>query len=200
MKKTKLNLLTNREDYQKLERYFTLLRTFSIILPIIFFILLAIYFAIVLTQVKTIETLNSNKKIIVEALASKEKEQASLIIINKKYQVLKEYIQDDAQSLPYYNLLTTAINTSSESGSLKSFIIEKNRNTSFTVSFNDFSELLNFFKFVESKKFLKNFEKVSLKSFSASGGLANQVNSLKKEVYDLSFSATFIPIKSEILP
>jgi hypothetical protein len=91
--------------------------------------------------------------------------------------------------LPYYDLLNSALGTSTESAVLKSFKINKNREVDFSVAFNNFTELTNFFGFVESEPFLKNFATLSLKNF-----FALNENDQNKENYELSFTGQFITI------
>jgi hypothetical protein len=71
---------------------------------------------------------------------------------------------------------------------LKVFSISKNRDVAFTVAFGDINSLLSFFRFIESDEFLKNFESVSLKSFSALG------EGKTKENYELAFTGRFIEL------
>lgn len=192
MKKTRINLLSTRNDYQKYERYFLWIRTTAVVLSIVFFVILFIYLTFIATQIRTITELNNSKKYYLELIDAKKDEQANILLINQKYNSLQNFLKDDAQSLPYYNLLSDALKTSSEAGTLKSFTIAKNRKTSFSVGFQNFNEMMSFFHFVESPTFLKNFEKVTMKNFSAILNTENQ-----KEKYELAFDAVFIPISNK---
>ena len=69
---------------------------------------------------------------------------------------------------------------------IKSFSIDKSRDASFTIGFANFSELNSFFKFIESDVFLKNFEAVTLKSFSVVGAQEEAT-----ENYEISFAGRF---------
>ena len=119
-------------------------------------------------------------------------DEAKINYIQKKYTDLNTFLKDDAFSTPYYQLLSDAIKDSSESASLKSFEVNKNRITSFTISFTAFDKLMNFLKFAESQTFIKNFESISLKSFVIVG------DKEKKESYELSFSGQFAPFKLDL--
>lgn len=192
MKKTKINLLSSRNDYLKYERIFSYIRISSIVLGLIFFVILIIYLGLIAINLRKIDQLTVIKKQLLVQLQSKDLEQANIILINQKFKALKDFLKEDAKSLPYYNLLSTALLSSSESGTLKSFSIAKNRETNFNVGFQNFSELMSFFRFVESQKFLKNFEKVSLKNFTAIQNTKDQ-----KEKYELTFSGIFIAIPTD---
>lgn len=189
MKKTKLNLLTNRADYQKIEKIFSFIRWLFYLQLCILALLFLFYFTSFLRQGNTIQRLVSQKKSLLESLQNKQGDEAKLLYVQDKYQVIQNFLKDDARSLPYYNLLNSALSRSTESATLKSFLISKNRDVTFTVAFVNFNDLLSFFRFIESDAFLKNFEQVSLKSFSSLGG------SKTKESYELAFSGRFIEIK-----
>ena len=188
MKKTKLNLLTSRENYQGIEKIFAFIRIFFFIQLSILVVLFAFLFISAINQNSKIGNLLSKKESFLESLKNKEGNEAQLFYIQNKYQSLKDFLKEDARSLPYYNLLNSALSKSSESATLKSFLISKNRDVTFTVSFAHFDELLSFFRFIESDKFLSNFEKVSLKSFSALG------DSKERQNYELAFTGRFIEL------
>jgi hypothetical protein len=188
MKKTKLNLLTSRENYQGIEKIFAFIRIFFFIQLSILVVLFAFLFISAINQNSKIGNLLSQKESFLESLKNKEGNEAQLFYIQNKYQSLKDFLKEDARSLPYYNLLNSALSKSSESATLKSFLISKNRDVTFTVSFAHFDELLSFFRFIESDKFLSNFEKVSLKSFSALG------DSKERQNYELAFTGRFIEL------
>lgn len=194
MKKTKINLLVNREQYRKLEIFFYRLRVFVVFVVIILSLALLTILTFFVKQKKTISALLEQKKFLLESLKSKENEESKIIFLEKKYSALKEFMKDDAHFLPYYNLLNTALSESTQSSQLKLFKISKNRDVDFIVSFSNFSELMNFFKFVESENFLKNFENITLKSFTINN---DQKLAEKGENYELNFTGRFVPINED---
>lgn len=189
MRKTKLNLLTNREDYQKIEQLFSFIRIFFYIQLGILLLLFVFFFFSLVRQTQSINELQNQKRSLLESLKSKEDTEAKLLYVQEKYQAVQDFLKDDSRSLPYYNLLNDALSQSTGSATLKSFLISKNREVTFTVSFIDLNNLLSFFRFIESESFLKNFEHVSLKNFSALG------ESKTKENYELAFIGKFIELK-----
>lgn len=194
MKKTRINLLSYQNDYINYEKYFRWIRSSAVVFSIVFFIILFISLTFIATQFRSISNLNNSKTELLNILTQREEERANIMLINKKYQAMQTYLKDDAKSLPYYQLLSTAIKTSTESGNLQSFTINKDRESSFSVAFQNFSELMSFFRFVESEVFLRNFEKVSLKSFNA---IQNDKSLKNKDKYELSFQGIFIPIDQQ---
>ncbi len=170
MKQTKINLLTYKSDYRKIEKYFSFMRYFILFFSIIFLVVVFCFYFLVGSKNQKINNLLDRKKRLLESIQDKKDNEAKIIFIQKKYQVLKDFLTGDAYFLPYYNLLNSALKPASEAASLETIQIDKQRQVDFTVSFKQFKELTNFLKFVESQEFLKQFENLSLKSFSAQSG------------------------------
>jgi len=190
MKKTRINLIVNREDYQKYENYFRYLRLSFFGLIIIFFIIFFAFVIITKEKADQEKNLELKKKSLLEFLHQKTSDTAKINYIEKKYHDLNLFLKDDAYSSPYYALLNSAIQESSQSAGLKSFTIDKNREVDFTIEFSDFNQLRSFFRFIESKTFLDKFETISLKSLTLFGA-----TDVQKENYELSFSGKFTPLK-----
>jgi len=192
MKKNRINLLVNREDYQKYENYFEQLKLLAAVLTAILFIFFISFYLFLKNKFNLYEKMNLQKKTYLQLLTERRSDEAKINYIQKKYLDLKTFLKDDAASAPYYQLLSDAIKDSSESASLKSFEVNKDRMSSFTISFSNFDTLMDFLKFAESKTFIKNFENISLKNFVVIGSKE------KKESYELSFGGKFIPIKLDL--
>ena len=192
MRKSKINLAVSREDYQKYEVYFYWIKFGSLGLGLIFFIVFLAFFISLKTKGDENSRLLEEKRVLLEAMSESQGDEARIFYLQKKYSDLKTFLKDDATSLPYYSLLANALNESSESSSIiKSFAIDKTREVSFTIAFESFPELLDFFKFIESETFLDNFEQIALKSFSVIGGEDQAEN------YEISFAGKFVDIIKE---
>lgn len=192
MKKTRINLLVNREDYQKYENFFERLKLSAAVLTLILFVVFISFYLTIRKKFNTFEQMNLQKKTYLQLLTERRPDEAKINYIQKKYLDLKTFLKDDASSTPYYQLLSDAIKNSSQTASLKSFEVNKDREASFTVIFSNFEKLMDFLKFAESKEFINNFENISLKNFVVIG------NDQKTESYELSFSGKFVPIKLEL--
>lgn len=188
MKKNRINLLISREDYQKYENFFEKLKLSAAVLTVILFILFISVYLVLKNKFSLYEKMNLQKKTYLELLTERRGDEAKINYIQKKYSDLKTFLKDDAASLPYYQLLSSAIKNSSQSSSLKSFEVNKDRETSFTISFSALDKLMSFLKFVESQTFIKNFENISLKNF---------VILEKKDSYELSFKGKFINLNEK---
>ncbi|MBI1863341.1 hypothetical protein HYS00_04465, partial [Candidatus Microgenomates bacterium] len=99
----------------------------------------------------------------------------------------RDFMKDDAQFVPYYNLLLEALKTSSQSGTLSEFNINKKHEVAFTIHFNTFDDMTQSFAFIESERFLNNFKQLSMANFF---GLNTD-----QSKYELTFTGTFMDIK-----
>lgn len=192
MKKSNINLLVNREDYQKYENYFERLKLVATISTIILTVLFLYFYILIKNNLNDYEKMNIEKTGYLQLLTDRKDDEAKIIYIEKKYIDLKKILKDDASSVAYYEILSHAISNSSESAQLKSLDVDKTRNTSFTIAFSVFEKMMSFLKFAESEVFLSNFEKISLKNFVIIGEKNNQEN------YELSFTGKFAPVKPTI--
>jgi len=192
MKKNRINLLVNREDYQKYENFFERLKLAAAILTVILTIIFTYFYISIKNKFNSYEKMNLEKKTYLQLLTERRPDEAKINYIQKKYLDLKTFLKDDASSAAYYEILYNAISNSSESAKLKSLEVDKKRNTSFTITFSIFEKMMDFLKFAESEKFLNNFESISLKNLDIVG------NKEKNENYELSFSGKFVPVKPDI--
>lgn len=192
MKKNRINLLVSREDYQKYESFFEQLKLSAAVLTVILFVIFISVYLVLRNKFSSYENMNLRKKTYLRLLSERRGDEAKINYIQKKYLDLKTFLKDDASTTPYYQLLSDAIKDSSQSASLKSFEVDKDRMVSFTIVFSTFNKLMDFLKFAESQTFIKNFENISLKNFVVMG------DKEKKESYELSFSGKFIPFKLDL--
>lgn len=188
MKKNQINLLVNREDYQKYENYFERLKLSVTVLTVILFVIFVFFFIFLKGKMDAYDKLNLQKLSYLQMLTVRRPDEAKINYIQTKYKDLQGFLKDDASSTPYYSLLSNAINDSSQSAVLKSFEVNKDRMTSFTISFSDFGKMMNFLKFAESQEFINNFLTISLKNFIVIGSKDNTSS------YELSFTGQFIAI------
>ena len=189
MKKNRINLLISREDYRKFENYFEWLKLSVTLLTVILFVIFISFYLVLRNKFNIYEKMNLQKKTYLQQLTERKDDEAKINYIQKKYTDFKTFLKEDASSLPYYQLLSDAIKNSSESATLKSFQVNKDRESSFTITFTVFDTLRDFLKTAESQTFIKNFENITLKNFVVIG------DKEKNENYELSFSGKFIPIK-----
>lgn len=192
MKKNRINLLINREDYQKYEAFFKQLKLSAAVLAMILFIIFLSFFLALRNKRNLYDNMNLQKQTYLQLLTERRNDESKINSIQKKYLDLETFLKDDASSAPYYQLLSEAIGVSSQSATLQSFEVNKDRKVSFTIAFSTFDNLMDFLKFAESPIFIKNFENIFLNNFVVAG------NKDKVQSYELSFSGKFVPIKIEL--
>ncbi|MCX7956069.1 MAG: hypothetical protein N2593_03145 [Patescibacteria group bacterium] len=188
MRKKTINLIINREDYQKYENFFILFKKIVFVFFIIFIIVFFYFFIRLINLNKQIKDYNSEKINLLKIINENTEKFVKINYLRSKYYDFKNFIKEDSNSYFYYSLLNDALTKSSESANIKEFNIDKNRNVDFTIAFNDFESLRDFFQFIESDIFLKNFEKIFLKNFLVIGATEN-----RSENYQLSFYGKFFP-------
>lgn len=190
MKKNYINLLINREDYQKYENIFERFKLVATILTVVLMIIFIYFYFSIKNQFNIYEKMNLQKKTYLQLLTNRRGDEAKINHIEKKYADLEKFLKDDASSVTYFEILSDAIKNSSDTAQLKSLEVDKTRNTSFTITFSVFEKMMDFLKFTESGIFLNNFENISLKNLIIIGDNKNEEN------YELSFTGKFVPAKS----
>lgn len=188
MKKTRINLLISKQDYNRIDGYFKLFRTFLVCftLLLLFVIFGLAGYRIYLTTL--MNNLTETKKNIFAQLEYRKADEVKLIQLSSKLGSYQKFIKDDARFIPYYELLISTFSQSSQSATLKEFNIDKSRAVSFKLAFSSFDETLNAFKFIESSNFGANFEQLDMLNFIGTG------DSAQGAIYELSFEGTFKPI------
>lgn len=187
MKKKRINLLQNRYDYYALERIFTWLKRGVMAYSMLFILGALGALGFYMTRVRESERLTRQQTILLLSSDTQKEDEGKLLLLSKKLGYYKEFIKDDAQFVPYYNLLIEALQTSSQSGTLSEFNINKKHEVDFTIRFNSFEEMTHSFAFIESERFLRNFKSLSMANFF---GLNSE-----QTKYELSFKGVFVDIK-----
>lgn len=183
----------NKIDYQKIEKYFIQLRSIVLVFSVFIFIGVSLFYLIIRQKNQRLDSLLEKKKVLLESLQNKKDNEAKLIYAHKKYEAMTEFLKDDALFAPYYDRLSSTLTISTESSQIRSFAIDQQRNIQFKINFTNYQKMTEFFKFIESDKFLKDFESLSLKSFSAlnSSTSSESANIDKPDKYELVFFGKF---------
>ncbi len=194
MKKGKINLLSGKDEYLKIQRSLRIFHSVTVIYTFLFATATLIFIFVLYRQSQSIQDLINQKQTLLLALNNSKDQGAKLVFVAKKVKAYNQFLLDDARFLPYYNLLIGALKNSSESSggtasaSLSSFSIDKNRTSTFTLSFSSVPDMLNSFQYIESPAFLQNFRQLSLSGLNLGANLSDNT---------LSFSGKFIKLNSE---
>ena len=164
--KNRINLFKRKPqlDYisvngPKFKRYLTIS---GIILFILFLVLIANSVRLNTQQ----QDLLKKKETYLKYLLEEKDIEANIRYFKSKESQVETFLKDDAQFLPYYTVLKNSLEQTNNKAVLEVISIDKNRNTRFVVKFSSSEEIIIFLKYIEADEFLKNFETLTLQSFS----------------------------------
>ncbi|MEK7078691.1 MAG: hypothetical protein AAB929_01350 [Patescibacteria group bacterium] len=197
--KKRLNLFNRKKRFDFFSAYANKVKQYGSIFGVILF--LVFIFTIIQTiavrgQVQSLT--KSKQKYLALLINDKDIEANTRYFKGKQTQLLK-YEKDDARFLPYYSVLVSALSSSSQSATLDSIEIDKNRDATFIVKFKDYDGMVQFLRYVESEEFLSNFEALSMASLnlSRSSGSTTKVQSAVNKNYQLQFKGRFKEINDQ---
>ncbi len=164
---------------------------------ILFTVFLAFIFLQYQVRAQKNSLLQEKQKLYNFILANKD-EVAKMNLYTKKNNQLKTFLKDDAEFLPYYNLLKDALSknqTANFNPDLDYMQIDKDKNTEFSVKFAEYEPAYTFLKIMESSEFLNNFSELKLIGFT----LTNKIQTFDdKKGYELQFKGKFKAIDGRI--
>ncbi|MBI4974046.1 hypothetical protein HZC27_05550 [Candidatus Roizmanbacteria bacterium] len=197
--KKRLNLFNRKKRFDFFSAYANKVKQYGSVIGVILF--LVFIFTIIQTiavrgQVQSLT--KSKQKYLALLINDKDIEANTRYFKGKQTQLLK-YEKDDANFLPYYSVLVSALSSSSQSATLDSIEIDKNRDATFIVKFKDYDGMVQFLKYVESEEFLNNFEALSMASLNLSraSGSTTKVQSAVNKNYQLQFKGRFKEINDQ---
>jgi len=184
--KKRINLLTKQIEYRGLEAFFQALRIYILVFFGIFIVAFSLVFFFLYKQSVANRKLQIEKADLLQYLVSQKEAEAKFVYFNSKYSQIKNYLKNDVNFEPYYKLLNDSLKLASPEPELENLKIDKKKAFSFDLNFSNMENLLVFLKFAESKKFINNFEKLTLIGFSI-----DQKTKQKASSYQLLFEGTF---------
>jgi len=185
--KKHINLITRQRKYYQADAVIRYLRIVITVLGAVFIAVNLIFFVILYREQNSVEVLLNEKKNLLDYLIKNKEGEARFIFFNTKEKQVATILKGDVNFYPYYNLLSDSLKRASPEGELQALILDKNREVSFTIGFEDYPSLISFFKFMETNEFLKNFTDLTLQSVDV--GKAKEKNS-----YVLNLKGTFMEI------
>jgi hypothetical protein len=156
------------------------------VVGIILFFIFMVFMFLQLSVKRTTALLQAEKIQILQNLVEDKNNTAKLSYLAAKDESLKKFLKNDAEFLPYYNMLKDVLAFSSESPILDTMTLDKNKSTEFVVRFSDYKPAYEFLRFIESETFLSNFEVLKLNNFSLS-----QESAYTTGGYELRFQGKF---------
>lgn len=161
-------------------------KLYSTVIGVVLFICFITFIWLQIQLQGTYSQLQENKKQLLQAMIDNRDVEAKINYFSAKNDQLKAYLKDDADFLPYYNLLKDILAFSSESPILESMTLDKSKSTEFVVRFVQYQPAYEFLRFIESDQFLSNFTELKLNSFSLT-----QDSSNSEQGYQLRFRGKF---------
>lgn len=148
-----------------------------------------IAFLLLINQVFLLDLLQRDlikkKETYLKYLLDEKETEANMRYFKSKQTQLNTFLKNDANFLPYYEVLLSSIGETNANAVLDTIDIDKNRETRFIVKFTNDGEMLTFLNNIESENFLENFISLSLQNFS----LNKQVS--KSSKYQLELRGVF---------
>lgn len=133
-------------------------------------VVLFIFFLFLIVQVfrlnSTQQDLLKKKETYLKYLLDEKDTEANMRYFKSKQTQVNTFLKEDANFLPYYQVLKKSLENTSDNVILDTIDIDKSRNTRFVVKFKNSDEMLSFLRYIESEDFLKNFLSLSLQSFT----------------------------------
>jgi hypothetical protein len=164
--KTRINLFKRKpqQDYitvnaPKFKRY---LNGFGVLLFLFFIFLISQVVRLTNEQ----QDLLKKKETYLKYLLDEKEIEANMRYFKSKQTQVNTFLKEDANFLPYYEVLKKSLEETNNKSTLETIEIDKNRSTRFVVKFNTTDEMLSFLRYIEAEEFLKNFSSLTLQSFN----------------------------------
>lgn len=199
--KKRLNLFNRKKRFDFFSAYANKVKQYGSIFGVILFLVFVFTIIQTITVRGQVQSLTKKKQLYLALLINDKDIEANTRYFKGKQTQLLKYEKDDARFLPYYSVLVSALSSSSQSATLDSIEIDKNRDATFIVKFKDYDGMVQFLRYVESEEFLSNFEALSMASLnlSRSSGSTTKVQLAVNKNYQLQFKGRFKEINDQPL-
>jgi hypothetical protein len=186
----RINLLKKTDSYVEISTLFSRIKI--IFFTLLFIGLLSVSALSLANGITTTQKVSaeSEQADVLNQLGKTQKSEAEILIFSNKYKQYKELLKEDARFLPYYKLIEEAVNAEVTKAKIENAKIDKSRTFTFNARFDNYVQFANFFSYVETENFLKNFETIKLTSLSIG-------NVKEKQEYELEFNGKFLEINDE---
>jgi|GEM_PF-1102185 len=189
--KKRINLFSRQKRNDFFSVYGQRIRYVGTIAGIAFFLLFLFVMFSLLRVKQSILSVNDKKKLQLTYLLENKDLEANTRYFKGKQTQLTKYLEDDANFVPYYSVLSDALKSSSQSANLDRITIDKNRETTFVIQFTQYESMLSFLKYIETDDFLGSFDELSLANFSLSKRDTAGTVIENKNKYQLQFKGKF---------
>lgn len=164
------NLLLQKKDYLKREKFFYYFRCITIGFGVISIIILIsiIYLTVnVKMESDSLDIKISDKQ---KFINNNIELKTGINYFNQKNNLVSDILKKDVNFLPYYNKLYEFIPLSTDEAIINNINFNNKREVDFTVSFTSFEYFKDFLGALQAKTFLDIFDALTLQSFSIKEG------------------------------
>lgn len=164
--KTRINLFKRKPQQDYISLNGPIFKKYITIAGVLLFFIF-IYLTIQVVRLNSEQQgLLKKKETYLRYLLDEKDIEANTRYFKSKQTQVNTFLKEDAQFLPYYQVLKQSLEETSDETVLEAIDIDKDRNTRFMVKFKNSDEMLSFLRYIEGDNFLKNFISLTLQSFS----------------------------------
>ena len=189
--KNRINLFSKKKNTSIPTVVSDKINLYGTIFGVVVFVIFLAYTGLFLQVQSQKNTLETEKQELSQFILNNKDQIAKMNLYSHKSSQLRDFLKDDAEFLPYYNLLKDNLtaDSTSEAGILDEMQIDKSKNTEFTVRYTNYEPAYSFLKSMEADTFLDNFIELKLVSFSVDAATLSD-----RRGYELKFKGRFKPI------
>jgi len=165
----KINLIKKPKKYQKYEYFFKFIRKITIFLLIIFLIIFIPFYWFLKEKNKQLELIYQEKEELLNFLAKNKETELAFLNLKGKHQLLVNFLNEDVNFLPYYNLLLDSLKHATQPPKINNVTIDNKRVVNFSLTFDDHSSFISFLKYAESDIFVDKFNKLYISNINLAG-------------------------------
>ncbi|MFA9288591.1 MAG: hypothetical protein ACEQSA_01795 [Weeksellaceae bacterium] len=164
--KKHVNLILQRQASSGPTEWMKRIRSAAVVLCVFFAIVIIIEILAVVFMQRKVANLENTKKVSSQYLLRNKELEQKIEFFLYKYNLLKTYLEDDAEVYSYYNLLLTLLTTIEVDATLTQFNMDSTNLANFSLTFDSYEDAIKFVDLVESPAFLNYFETLQLNNFA----------------------------------
>lgn len=164
--KNRINLFKRKPQKDYISANAPKFKRYLSVLGLVLFLIFLFLISQVLRLNNTQQDLLKKKETYLKYLLDEKDTEANMRYFKSKQTQVNTFIKEDANFLPYYQVLKKSLEKTGDNVILDTIDIDKSRSTRFIVRFSNSDEMLYFLRYIEAEDFLKNFVSLSLQSFS----------------------------------
>lgn len=164
--KNRINLFKRKPKQDYISVNAPRIKKYLSILGIILFVFFLFLIVEVIRLNNVQQDLIKKKETYLKYLLDEKDTEANIRYFKSKQTQLNTFLKDDANFLPYYEVLKKSLDEPGNNVILDTIEIDKTRKTRFIVKFKNSDEMLSFLRYIEAEDFLKNFVSLTIQSFT----------------------------------